>query len=92
MTYMDAQRLFVVRPLFLPRPLFLRFLPRADAMRQRMQIAEPNTRLRWAEWVLTATGLEDVFTEGVQWETLILGVPDSVLRPLFHACDYGSAI
>ena len=59
------------------------FLPRADAMRQRMQIAEPNTRLRWSEWVLTATGLEDVFAEGVQWETLILGVPESVVRPLF---------
>jgi hypothetical protein len=52
-------------------------------MRQRMQIADPNTRLRWSEWVLTATGLEDVFAEGVQWETLILGVPESVVRPLF---------
>jgi hypothetical protein len=59
------------------------FRPRAVVLRQRMQTASPNTRLRWAEWVLTASGLEDVFTAGLQWEAPILGVHDSVVRPLF---------
>ncbi len=45
----------------------------AEAVRQRVQTADPNTRLRWSEWVFTATGLEDVFAESVQWETPILG-------------------
>ncbi len=44
-----------------------------EAVRQRVQTADPNTRLRWSEWVFTATGLEDVFAESVQWETPILG-------------------
>ncbi len=58
-------------------------LPRAEAVRQRVQTADPNTRLRWSEWVLTATGLEDVLAEAVKWETPIRGVHDSVVRPLF---------
>jgi hypothetical protein len=55
----------------------------AEAVRQRVQTADPNTRLRWSEWVLTATGLEDVFAESVQWETPVLGLHDYVVRPLF---------
>lgn len=42
------------------------FLPRAEAVRQRVQTADPNTRLHWSEWVLTATGLEDVLAEAVK--------------------------
>lgn len=45
----------------------------AEAVRQRVQTADPNTRLRWSEWFLTPSGLEDVLAESMQWETQILG-------------------
>jgi len=67
----------------LPARRSLFFAPSGEAVRQRVRIADPNIPQRWSEWVLTATGLEDVFAQSVQRETPILGVPDSVVRPLF---------
>ncbi|MCP4655123.1 MAG: transposase [bacterium] len=49
--------------LILTRQLQLKFGPLADATRQTIAGAESKTLLRWADRVLTAASLSDVFDD-----------------------------